>query len=391
MRHGLRAGFLFWELLLTLPHAWADMTPAQAFEAGKAFGQSPQGAAAVKGSISGANAVDQVPHHGTSHPHSALYDGGKGDPRTPGGNRVTECATAHYADARQQVECDAINDLANNRSARPPLAIVPADPILVKGAAVKADPASVAGAFGGAYGACTTTTVTRPATYEEEVCNEFKTLGEEVCHKVLNVTVRTDKVCVMGTYEYPYTFTTHDVGGESWRIDSLCAGGTIRVQCWSGGYQNRSFAIPLGRTDTSPVLGTTCWPHTRGKNAAYVHHFYYSHQICDSATRLCQATLYDVPGWDPYRYACPAGQVTGDQVQVCSDFCWTLDKSDCYRQECSGPIWEQSCNWVYASKATVAGINVLRSWTQSFHSEGETYSFEDSWNDQCTLLEARTQ
>ena len=53
----MRAGFLLWALLLTVPHAWADMTPAQAFDAGKAFGQSPQGAAAVKGAISGANAA----------------------------------------------------------------------------------------------------------------------------------------------------------------------------------------------------------------------------------------------------------------------------------------------------------------------------------------------
>lgn len=388
MRIGLRAGFL-WGLLLTVPHAWADMTPAQAFESGKAYGQSPQGAAAVKGAISGANAAAQVPHHDTSNAQSALYEGGNGDPRTPGGSRVTECATAHYADARQQVECDAINDLANNRSTRPPLAIVPADPILVKGAAVKSDPAAVAGAFGGAYGECKTTTVTRPATYEEEVCNEFKALGEQVCHKVLNVTIRTDSVCVMGTYEYPYTFNTHDIGGEKWRIDSLCAGGKIRVQCWSGGYQNRSLTIPLNRTDITPMYGASCYPHTHYPGIE--HWFYYSHQSCDGESKLCTATLYDVPGWDPYRYACPAGQVTGDQVQVCSDFCWTLAKSDCYRQECFGPIWEQSCNWVYAGKATIAGINVLRSWTQSFHSEGESYSFEDSWDDQCTLLEARTQ
>jgi hypothetical protein len=64
---------------------------------------------------------------------------------------------------------------------------------------VKADPAAVAGAFGGAYGACKTTTVTRPATYEEEICNEFKTLGEEVCQKVLTVSVTESSSCVTGT------------------------------------------------------------------------------------------------------------------------------------------------------------------------------------------------
>ena len=225
--------------------------------------------------------------------------------RTPGRGRAG--AVPAHSDPKQKVECDAINDLANNRAARPPLAIVPADPILVKGAAVKSDPAAVAGAFGGAYGECKTTTVTRPATYEEEVCNEFKALGEQVCHKVLNVTIRTDSVCVMGTYEYPYTFNPHDIGVEKWRIDSLCAGGKIRVQCWSGGYQNRSLTIPLNRTDITPMYGASCYPHTHYPGIE--HWFYYSHQSCDGESKLCTATLYDVPGWDPYRYACPAGQV----------------------------------------------------------------------------------
>ena len=154
-------GWCFLLLLAAAFPAWADMTPAQAFDAGKAFGQSGSGAAAVKGAISGSAAADQVPQYGTSNANSAYYGGGDGDPRTPGSARVSECATTLYADPRQQVECDAINDLANNRSTRPPLTIAPNDPILVQGAAIKADPSAVAGAFGGAYGACSTTTVTR--------------------------------------------------------------------------------------------------------------------------------------------------------------------------------------------------------------------------------------
>ena len=175
-------------LLVMVSPAWADMTPAQAFDAGKAFGQSGSGAAAVKGAISDSTAVDKVPNYGTAHAHSSHYGGGDGDPRTPGGARVSECASVTYGDAKQQAECDAINDLANNRLTRPPLVIAPGDPILVKGATVKSDPAAVAGAFGGAYKACKITTVTQPATYEEEVCNEYKTLGTQTCSRQLIVT-----------------------------------------------------------------------------------------------------------------------------------------------------------------------------------------------------------
>ena len=216
---------IVWVLLAAAWPAWADMTPAQAFDAGKSFGQSVDGAAAVQGAISGANAAADVPHHDTVNANSTYYAGGDGDPRTPGGNRVTECASAAYADPKQQVECNAINDLANNRAARPPLAIVPADPILVQGAAVKADPASVAGAFGGAYGACKTTTVTRPAVYEEEVCNEYKTVGEETCQKTLSVRVDVSQACTPGTWYSVGSalFTEVDAYCDPYRSDGLLA------------------------------------------------------------------------------------------------------------------------------------------------------------------------
>lgn len=390
-------------VLAVVSPACADMTPAQAFDAGKAFGQSGAGAAAVKGAISGTSAAVKVPQYGTSNANSAYYGGGDGDTRTPGSARVTECASRTYSDPRQQVECDAINDLANNRSTRPPLIITPADPILVQGRAVKADPFALAGAFGGAYGACRTTTVTRPATYEEEICNEYKTLGDQACQKTLSVTVRTDSLCVTGSYEYPHLYTTDDVGGEDWRIDSLCAGGTIRVQCWSGGYQNTSFVVPLDATGTIPVYGTTCYPHTHYPNRK--HRFYYSNPQCDAATKLCTVRIHDVPdwdpdsffvygdAWDPYLYACPAGQTAGFDIQSCDGDgnCSTLARNRCYQQQCGGPVFGWSCDWVDVGAATITGIRSLRSWIQTFHSEGETYTFEDHWDDRCTLLEARTQ
>lgn len=187
-------------LLFTAAQAWAaDMTPAEAFEAGRAFGLSPHGAEAVMEAISGASA-DNVPHYDTANAHSVYYGGGVGDPLAPGNARVTECSTVVYEDAKQQVESDAINDVAKNRAMRPPLVIAPKDPLLVKGNTIKADPASVAGAFGGAYSACSTIDVVTPATYEEEICNEFKSLGEEVCHKTLTVTVTVDQSCTPGTW-----------------------------------------------------------------------------------------------------------------------------------------------------------------------------------------------
>ena len=62
----------------------------------------------------------------------------------------------------------------------------------------------------------------------------------------------------------------------------------------------------------------------------------------------------------------------------------------CYQQQCGGSGFGWSCDWVDVGAATITGIHSFRSWIQTFHSEGETYSFEDTWDNQCALLEART-
>lgn len=410
-----------WLLLAAAAPAWADLTPAQAFDAGKAFGQSAHGAAAVKGVISGANAATQVPHHDTVHAQSAHYAGGDGDPRTPGGSRVTACAAAAYADPKQQVECDAINDLAHNRIARPPLTIVPADPILVKGAAVKADPAAVAGAFGGAYGACTTTTVTRPATYEEELCNEFKTLGEEVCQKVLSVTVTETASCVsdtdVATY-LPGIHFCHRVTGRDWwygpgalkvRCDSIdpsklyIAAETLIRQgnygasrCRSGIAPNLGLlpyrAVSAWRANWEEILGdygTGAWSHLYIRGGCPAGQVDCVLEVVASAKQLAAIAT------------CPSGQITRQEVEAygCSAY-----QNGCY----TAPNWWACPTYVGPASTTlmlcddggwndngpVGWINcqaIVPSATLRFQRQHITHATTDTWSDGCVTLEARTQ
>ena len=351
----MRAGFLLWALLLTVPHAWADMTPAQAFDAGKAFGQSPQGAAAVKGAISGAGATDSVPHYGTTHAHSAHYGGGEGDPRTPGGARVTECATAHYADARQQTECDAINDLTNNRAARPPLAIVPADPILVKGAAVKADPASVAGTFGGAYGECKTTTVTRPAVYEEELCNEFKSVGEEVCQKTLTVIVTVNETCTPGTWYAVGSglFTLIDAYCEPDRMD-----GKLQLRFTPNGLHGvcQYGYVTLPKAPFQIVAGQDFW----------------FEWICDE---------YSCPGYVKHNLLTTAINHWKGACTVPVDIGYGVGTHGCMGGTCTYIFEYQDYRWGHHW--------VLP--TSPFPEARRIVTEADSWDNPCVLLEARTQ
>lgn len=421
MRIGLRAGSFLWGLLLTLPQAWADMTPAQAFESGKTFGQSPQGAAAVKEAISGANAAAQVPHHDTSHAHSVLYEGGNGDPRTPGGGRVTECATAHYADARQQAECDAINDLANNRAARPPLAIVPTDPILVKGAAVKSDPAAVAGAFGGAYGECKTTSVTRPATYEEDVCNEFKTLGDDVCQKVLTVSVTETASCVTGTDVAAYlpgiNHCDKDDGPDWWY-----GPGALKVRCDSFDQsklyiaaetlvKERSYgASGCGsrikpNLDLLPYRAASAyradWEEIYGDYGAWVWNHLYIRGGCLAGQTDCILEVVASTKRLAAIATCPAGQITRQEVEAYGCMAY---KDGCY----TAPNWWSCPAYVGPASTTqmlcddggwsdngpVGWLNceaIVPSATLKFQRQHITYATTDAWSDGCVTLEARTK
>ena len=421
MRNGLRAGFLFWGMLLVFPYTRADMTPVQAFKAGKAFGRSPQGAAAVKRAITDEDALAQVPHHDSSHPNSTLYDGGNGDPRTPGGDRVTECATAHYADARQQVECDAINDLANNRAARPPLAIVPADPILVKGAAVKSDPTAVAGAFGGAYGECKTTTVTRPATYEEEVCNEFKTLGEEVCQKVLTVTVTESSSCVTGTDVATYMpgigYCSKASGPDWWygpgalkiRCDSfdqsklyiaaetLVREGSYGASGCGPGVRPKLDLLPYRAVSTYRAN----WEEIYGDYGAGVWNHLYIRGGCQSGQIDCSLEVVASTKKLAAIATCPSGQITRRDAEA---YGCTLFQDGCYTL----PYWWSCPTYVGPASTTqmlcddggwsdngpVGWLNceaIVPSATLKFQRQHTTYATTDAWSDGCVTLEARTK
>jgi hypothetical protein len=71
--------------------AHADMTPAEAFNQGKTFGNTGKGGAG--GTVSGASGAANVPKYNTSAPESGYYSGGKGLLGTAGTNKLTACQT----------------------------------------------------------------------------------------------------------------------------------------------------------------------------------------------------------------------------------------------------------------------------------------------------------
>jgi len=405
-------------LLLTAAQSWAEgMTPAAAFEAGKAFGLSPHGVEAVMKAITGASAADNVPHYSTTHPNSSYYGGGVGDLLTPGNARVTECSNVVYKDAKQQVECDAINDVAKNRLRRPPLVIAPNDPILVKGAAVKANPAAIAQAFGGAYGECKTTTVTKPAVYETEVCNEFRTLEENVCHKTLTVKVTETTSCspgsVMASYWGGFYCSRQD--GPDWWYGP----GVLRVRC-DPYDQTRLYIAALTEAQEGSYGASGCKPH-RAPNPdllpyrpvnAYRNDWQlvangwsklYIRGGCPPGQIDCVLDVLSTTSDVVDIFTCPSGQITHEEAR--NDYGCTVNQNGCYTVSYTnrwpyvtcqyagpGSLTPMLCDYYwdeFSSGMTCSPI--VPTATLRFQRPRVIYTTSDSWSDGCATLEAKTK
>ena len=402
--------------LLTAAQSWAEgMTPSAAFEAGKAFGLSPRGAQAVIEVVTGASAAGAVPYYGTSHAHSIHYGGGVGDLLTPGRARVSECSTVVYKDAKKQSECDAINDLAKNRLSRPPLVIAPNDPILVKGAAVKANPAAIAKAFGGAYGECKSTTVTKPAAYETEVCNEFRTLEENVCHKTLTVKVTETTSCSPGAVMASYWggfYCSRQNGPDWWG-----GPGVLRVRC-DPYDQTRLYIAALTEVLEGSYGASGCKPHKPPNpdllpyspvNAyrddwqlvADGGHKLYIRGGCPPGQIDCVLDVLSTTSDVVNLHTCPSGQITHEEAL--NNYGCAVDKGGCYTASdmwsCStysyagpGSLTPMLCDFYwdeYSSGMTCRPI--VPTATLRFQRPRVLYTTTDSWSDGCATLEARTK
>ena len=360
----------------------ADPTPAQAFALGTSFGQANNGGNAAN--ITTGNATAQVPNYTPSNTASSYYNNGQGTLDTPASGDVTTCtSTSTDPDAYSHGKCEGVRLLMNNPGAAQ--AAFPinrtTDPLITTRNTVQTNPSTYLGGLSpqGAYSGCTQQTVTSPPTYTTETCVQALGVSPQTCNKTLSVTVNTIQLCTPGTYEFPFTFTTRDVGGEWWKTDSMCAGGTIRVQCASGGYQASTFHIPLDANNTTPIQGTTCYPHTHYGGMYRI--FYYVNPHCDAAANTCTVTMYDIPAWAPVTYSCSTGVLGPDPNGG-----YSYDPST---YVCSDPNASPDANGVYPVWAPTTGPNIQHTWTQKYRMISDGYTYTDHWDDQCASMAAR--
>lgn len=371
----------------------ADPTPAEAFALGTSFGQTNNGDNAAN--ITSGNASAQVPNYTPSNSASSYYNNGQGTLDGPATGDVTTCtSTSTDPDDYTHGKCEGVRMLMHNPGAAQGAFPInrTTDPLMTMRNTVQSDPSTYLGGLSpqGGYSGCTQQTVTSPPTYTTETCVQALGVSPQTCNKTLSVVVSTIQLCQPGTYEFASTFTTHDVGGEWWTTDSMCAGGTIRVQCASGGYQASTFHIPLDASNTTPMQGTTCYPHTHYGGMYRI--FYYVNPHCDEAANLCTVTMYDIPAWDPVTYSCSGGTYGPNPNDPNANY---YDQSTYVCSDPNGGVWTQvcdaygNCSQQLPTWTPTTAPNIQHTWTQTYRMISDGYAYTDHWDDQCASMAAR--
>ena len=307
---------------------------SDAFNDGANFGRSNN--PATQANIKSGAAQATVPHVSPSVPATSYFGSpGLGEPASA---TVNACAAALLnPTAYNDQACQAVNFTQTNPASHPQFTINPTDPIMANTRAILNDPAAIAGNIAGTYSGCTTQTVKTSDVYETQVCNEYRTLEHYTCNKILTVNVVDNGLnCSYGAYLTanprimfirPYVY-----------VGAVCAD-EIKFM-WIYGYSE------CNGTDASIYVPT----------------------IVPSADP--QRLIVNLGCGGQYYLAgsCPDGN--------CAYTAGLPDANYVCDQEC-----DDGCCQYHTEDYPLASF--------SYQRPTHTYTITDSWNNQCTALEAR--
>ncbi len=232
-------------LSVTIPTIAYASAQTDAFAVGQALANGAQASTAA-GVTNGAvaNTVNSFNptyyQYSTNAPQTNLYQGGNGDTISAGAGKITTCQTgALNPDPFLQQNCNAINFMAKNPSTRPQFSISPTDPNIALSKAILANAPTLAAnslgyanpaAVGTSFSGCTNTTVTTPATYTTEVCNDFNSIASQTCTmgQIVVVNANTNYQCnkTQNTYKVQTCNRTLNVVVTPAQFCSVSGGGT---------------------------------------------------------------------------------------------------------------------------------------------------------------------
>jgi hypothetical protein len=224
-----------------------------------------------------------------------------------------------------------VNFSQTNPTRRPTFSIAPNDPLLTRARTITADPQSIAGNIAGTYSGCSVQTTTTPDRFETALCHQYRTTETLTCDKVLIVTPVLTPGCSDGEFLTRVTADPCPGCVDYLAFDFSCAVDSYRMHVFTIDKGSGEVYMDLGAQNVPGALNTQI-PQTPGPSQ--IDGFY------------CYQTFYS--------QSCSGAN--------CSIGAW-------FANPCQGTSFE--------------GVSTFAMPTR--------VSFTDSWDNQCSALEARAR
>ncbi|MCA2968213.1 MAG: hypothetical protein INH43_06840 [Acidobacteriaceae bacterium] len=253
---------------------------SDAFNQGAAMGRS--GNAAARTPISPTTAQGTVPGYTTSPPQASYFGGaGLG---SQAGAATSACTAAGNGNTPDAQACNAVNFSQTNPTRRPTFSIAPNDPLLTRARTITADPQSIAGNIAGTYSGCSVQTTTTPDRFETALCHQYRTTETLTCDKVLIVTQVLTPGCSDGEFLTRVTADPCPACIDYLAFDFSCAVNSYRMHVFTIDKGSGEVYMDLGTQNVPGALNTQI-PQRPGPSQIdgfYCYQTFYS-QSCSGA------------------------------------------------------------------------------------------------------------
>lgn len=253
---------------------------SDAFNQGAAMGRS--GNAAARTQINPTTAQGTVPGYTTSPPQASYF--GSAGLGTQAGAATSACAAAGNGTTTSAQACNAVNFSQTNPTRRPTFSITPNDPLLTRARTITADPQSIAGNIAGTYSGCSVQTTTTPDRFETALCHQYRTTETLTCDKVLIVTPVLTPGCSDGEFLTRVTADPCPTCIDYLAFDFSCAVDSYRMHACTIDKGSGDVYMDLGTQNVPGALNTQI-PKTPGPSRIdgfYCYQTFYS-QLCSGA------------------------------------------------------------------------------------------------------------
>ena len=253
---------------------------SDAFNQGAAMGRS--GNAAARTQINPTTAQGTVPGYTTSPPQASYF--GSAGLGSQAAAATSACAAAGNGNTTGAQACNAVNFSQTNPTRRPTFSIAPNDPLLTRARTITADPQSIAGNIAGTYSGCSVQTTTTPDRFETALCHQYRTTETLTCDKVLIVTPVLTPGCSDGEFLTRVTADPCPACIDYLAFDFSCAVDSYRMHAFTIDKGSGDVYMDLGTQNVPGALNTQI-PKTPGPSRIdgfYCYQTFYS-QSCSGA------------------------------------------------------------------------------------------------------------